>query len=242
MEKKEEYVVKTHGLFKDYKEKNVINNCNMNVKRGKIYCLVGQNGAGKTTLFKMLLGLTSPTQGTATVLGMDCKKDSLEILSRTGSLIETPIFYEHLSAKENLKIHLEYMKCKNTDKLENALEKVGLKDSSTQIVSSFSLGMRQRLAIARALINEPELLILDEPINGLDPVGIRGMRELFRELTSQGVTILMSSHFLTEVELIAEDIGFLCNGTIVQEVQTQDISKKNTGGLENYFMKVIQGE
>ena len=117
-----------------------------------------------------------------------------------------------------------------------------MKDSSTQIVSTFSLGMRQRLAIARALINEPELLILDEPINGLDPVGIRDMRELFRELTRQGVTILMSSHFLTEVELIAEDIGFLCNGTIVREVQTQDISKENTGGLENYFMKVIQGE
>lgn len=242
MVKKEEYAVKTHNLFKDYKEKNVINNCNMNVKRGKIYCLVGQNGAGKTTLFKMLLGLTSATQGTATVLGMDCNKDSLKILSRTGSLIETPIFYEHLSAKENLKIHLEYMKCKNADRTEEALEKVGLKDSSTQIVSTYSLGMRQRLAIARALINEPELLILDEPINGLDPVGIRDMRGLFRELARQGVTILMSSHFLTEVELIADDIGFLCNGTIVREVQTQDISKENTGGLENYFMKVIQGE
>ncbi|KSV57420.1 ABC transporter ATP-binding protein [Acetivibrio ethanolgignens] len=241
MIEEEVYAVRTHNLFKDYKEKNVISNCNMNVKRGKIYCLVGQNGAGKTTLFKMLLGLTSATQGTAIVLGMDSEKDHLEILSRTGSLIETPVFYEHLSAKENLRIHLEYMKCNNADKIENVLEKVGLKDSSTQIVSTFSLGMRQRLAVARALIHEPELLILDEPVNGLDPVGIRDMRELFRELARQGITILMSSHFLTEVELVADDIGFLCNGTIVQEVPVQDISKENTGGLENYFMKVIQG-
>lgn len=241
MIEEEVYAVRTHNLFKDYKEKNVISNCNMNVKRGRIYCLVGQNGAGKTTLFKMLLGLTSATQGTAIVLGMDSEKDHLEILSRTGSLIETPVFYEHLSAKENLRIHLEYMKCNNADKIENVLEKVGLKDSSTQIVSTFSLGMRQRLAVARALIHEPELLILDEPVNGLDPVGIRDMRELFRELARQGITILMSSHFLTEVELVADDIGFLCNGTIVQEVLVQDISKENTGGLENYFMKVIQG-
>lgn len=177
MIEEEVYAVRTHNLFKDYKEKNVISNCNMNVKRGKIYCLVGQNGAGKTTLFKMLLGLTSATQGTAIVLGMDSEKDHLEILSRTGSLIETPVFYEHLSAKENLRIHLEYMKCNNADKIENVLEKVGLKDSSTQIVSTFSLGMRQRLAVARALIHEPELLILDEPVNGLDPVGM----QLFRK-------------------------------------------------------------
>lgn len=242
MERKEEYIVKTYNLSKVYNEKSVINNCNMSVKKGKIYCLVGQNGAGKTTLFKILLGLTSATQGRAKVLGMDCKKNSLEILARTGNLIETPIFYEHLSARKNLKIHLEYMNCKDADKIEGILDKVGLKDSADQSVSTFSLGMRQRLAIARALVHEPSLLILDEPINGMDPVGIRDMRELFRKLSEQGVTILMSSHFLSEVELVADDIGFLVNGTIVREVQSQDIAQQNAGGLEDYFMKVIKGE
>ena len=243
MELKDVYIVKTNNLSKSYNKKTVINSCNMSVKKGRIYCLVGQNGAGKTTLFKILLGLTSATQGTATVLGMDCKNESLEILARTGSLIETPVFYEHISARKNLKIHLEYMDCKDADKkIESILEKVGLKDSADQHVSTFSLGMRQRLAIARALVHEPSLLILDEPINGMDPVGIRDMIELFRNLSEQGVTILMSSHFLSEVELVADDIGFLVNGTIVREVQSQDISQQNAGGLEDYFMKAIQGE
>lgn len=242
MENKEEYIVKTYNLSKNYNKKTVINSCNMSVKKGRIYCLVGQNGAGKTTLFKILLGLTSATQGTARVLGMDCKKDSLEILARTGNLIETPVFFEHLSARKNLNIHIEYMGCKDADKIESILEKVGLKDSADQHVSTFSLGMRQRLAIARALVHEPSLLILDEPINGMDPVGIRDMRELFRKLSEQGVTILMSSHFLSEVKLVADDIGFLNNGTIVREVQLQDISKQSVGGLEDYFMKMIQGE
>lgn len=239
---KEEYAIKTYNLSKTYNEKVVINSCNMNVKKGRVYCLVGQNGAGKTTLFKILLGLTSATQGSATVLEMDCKKDSLKILARTGNLIEAPIFFEHLSARKNLKIHLEYMGCKDIDNIESTLEKVGLKNSVDQQVSTFSLGMRQRLAIARALVHEPSILILDEPINGMDPVGIRDMRDLFRKLSEQGVTILMSSHFLSEVELVADDIGFLVNGTIVREVQSQDISQQNAGGLEDYFMRVIQGE
>ena len=131
MELKDVYIVKTNNLSKSYNKKTVINSCNMSVKKGRIYCLVGQNGAGKTTLFKILLGLTSATQGTATVLGMDCKNESLEILARTGSLIETPVFYEHISARKNLKIQLEYMDCKDADKkIESILEKVGLKDSA----------------------------------------------------------------------------------------------------------------
>lgn len=242
MKQETEYAVKTHNLFKNYKEKAVIKNCNMSVKKGRIYCLVGQNGAGKTTLFKILLGLTSATQGKATVLGMDCKNNSLEILAKTGNLIEMPIFYEHLSARENLQIHLEYMESKDSDQIENALEKVGLRDSVEQQVSTFSLGMRQRLAIARALIHKPSLLILDEPVNGMDPVGIWDTRDLFRKLSKDGITILMSSHFLSEVELVADDIGFLVDGTIVREIQSQDISKQNAGGLEEYFMKVIKGD
>lgn len=125
------------------------------------------------------------------------------------------------------------------NRIEQVFEKVGIKDSADQLVSTFSLGMRQRLAIARALVHEPDLLILDEPINGMDPVGIREMRDLFHKLSKQGVTILMSSHILSEVELIADDIGFLVGGTIVKEMQSQDILNQHSGGLENYFMKII---
>lgn len=241
MKQEDEYAVKTHNLFKNYKEKAVVKNCNMSVKKGRIYCLVGENGAGKTTLFKILLGLTSANQGTATVLGMDCKNDCLKILAQTGNLIEMPIFYEHLSARENLQIYSEYMESKDSQ-IESALEKVGLCDFAEKQVFTFSLGMRQRLAIARALIHKPSLLILDEPVNGMDPVGIRDMRDLFRKLSKQGITILMSSHFLSEVELVADDIGILVDGTIVREIQSQDILKQNAGGLEEYFMKVIKGE
>lgn len=241
MKIEEKYAVITRNLSKNYKEKEVLKCCNMHVKKGSVYCLVGQNGVGKTTLFKILLGLTSPTQGTAIVLGMECKKENLEILFKTGSLIEKPIFYEHLSAWENLRLHLEYYDSKNVNTIEKVLEEVDLKDSANQKVSTFSQGMRQRLAVARALAHEPRLLILDEPINGMDPIGIREMRVLFKNLSEKGITILMSSHFLSEVELVANDIGFLVDGTIVCEERMQDIKKQNAGGLEEYFMKVIKG-
>ncbi len=238
-EMKKEYVVEINNLSKDFKGKQVIKNCNMSVRKGSIYCLVGQNGAGKTTIFKILLGLISTFQGSAIVLGMDSKKNSLGILAKTGSVIENAVFYEHLSAAQNLKIYLEYMGIDDINRIEQVFEKVGIKDSADQLVSTFSLGMRQRLAIARALVHEPDLLILDEPINGMDPVGIREMRDLFHKLSKQGVTILMSSHILSEVELIADDIGFLVGGTIVKEMQSQDILNQHSGGLENYFMKII---
>lgn len=234
-----EFVIKTNHLSKDFGEKRVIKDCNMNVKQGSIYCLVGKNGAGKTTLFKILLGLTSATNGKAIILNVDSKVGNLDVLRRTGSIIDNPVFYENLSAKQNLKIHLEYMGIKDDDRIEKTLIKAGLKDITNRPVSTFSTGMRQRLAIARAIIHEPELLILDEPINGMDPLGIREMRELFHKLSDQGISILMSSHLLSEVELVADYIGFLNNGTLNCEVQTKDIKKSSPGGLEDYFIKVI---
>lgn len=170
--------VTTKQLKKTFNGKEIIRECNMSVEQGTIYGFLGKNGAGKTTVFKMLLGLLVPTFGEATILGMDSVKNNLEILRRTGSLIETPIFYEHLSAAQNLKIHLEYMSVEKGN-IEETLKMVGLQNVGTQPVSNFSVGMRQRLAIARALVHKPELLILDEPVNGLDPVGIKEMRELF---------------------------------------------------------------
>ena len=236
-----EPVVIIRGLTKAFGGHEVIHNCSMTVEKGTIYGFLGKNGAGKTTVFKILLGLLQPSAGEATVLGMDSVKQNLEILKRTGSLIETPIFYEHLSATENLQIHLDYMGIANSD-IIGTLEMVGLPKVGTQPVSTFSLGMRQRLAIARALVHKPEVLILDEPVNGLDPVGIKEIRELFSNLVAeQKITILLSSHILSEIEQIANRIGVIVNGTIVQEVIPQEIRKRYPGGLEEYFMTITKG-
>ncbi|MCQ4637574.1 ATP-binding cassette domain-containing protein [Anaerovorax odorimutans] len=233
--------VQTKNLCKTFNGKEVIKNCNMSVESGTIYGFLGKNGAGKTTVFKLLLGLLKPTMGQATVLGMDSVQNNLEILKRTGSLIETPVFYEHLSAFDNLQIHLEYMNSPCTD-IKDTLEAVGLFNVGTQPVSAFSLGMRQRLGIARAIIHRPDLLILDEPINGLDPVGIREMRGLFKRLANQeGLTILLSSHILSEIEQIADRIGILAEGSILQEISPQEIKEKYPSGMEDYFMSITNG-
>ena len=179
--------------------------------------------------------------GKVQVLGMDIVSERSSILSEIGTLIETPIFYEHLSATENLKIHLAYMGKEDGD-IADILSKVGLNDTGVQPVSTFSLGMRQRLAIARAIIHKPKLLVLDEPINGLDPMGIREMRDLFIKLVkTQGMTLLISSHILTEIEHIADTIGVIVNGTIVREVSMAKVKAEYPSGLEDYFMDIMTG-
>lgn len=236
-----ELVVQTKNLSKSFDGKEVIRNCTMSVKRGSIYGFLGKNGAGKTTVFKILLGLLNPSMGEVTVLGMDSVRNNLDILKRTGNLIETPIFYEHLSAIQNMQLHLDYMGVVNAD-IAGTLELVGLPNVGEQSVSTFSLGMRQRLGIARALVHKPELLILDEPINGLDPVGIKEMRQLFCNLVKQtGITILLSSHILSEIEQTADCIGVIVDGTVVQEISPQEIRKQYPNGMEDYFMAITNG-
>ena len=232
--------IAVHGLSKSFDGKEVIQSCNMTIEKGTIYGFLGSNGAGKTTVFKMLTGLLVPTMGTMTVLGLDVTKQNTALLSRIGSLIETPIFYDHLSATENLQIHLAYMS-KDGD-IEGTLRNVGLPNTGEQPVSTFSLGMRQRLAIARAMVHNPELLILDEPVNGLDPMGIRDIRKLFIDLVqNKGMTILISSHILSEIELLAEKIGVIANGTVLEEAMIEDIKEGNPNGLEDYFIKLVGG-
>ena len=234
-------VISANNLTKAFLGKEVIRNCTFSVEQGSIYGFLGRNGAGKTTMLKLLLGLLKPSAGTASVLGLDSVRDNEAILRRTGSLIETPIFYEHLSAADNLLLHLAYMGIEDTD-VESTLCRVGLPGTGSQPVSTFSLGMRQRLAIARAIIHRPEVLILDEPVNGLDPVGMKAMRILFRRLVQEeGMTILMSSHFLSEIEQIADRVGVIVDGTVVQEAEMADIRKQHPSNMEDYFISLIQG-
>ncbi|AZV42928.1 ABC transporter ATP-binding protein [Peribacillus asahii] len=233
--------VKVENLTKTFDGNEVIKNCNMNVQKGTIYGFLGANGAGKTTVFKMLSGLLTPTMGNAQVLEMDVRSQRSEILRNIGTIIETPVFYEHLSATENLEIHLAYMEDNDTD-IASVLTKVGLNDTGKQPVSKFSLGMRQRLAIARAIIHKPKLLILDEPINGLDPIGIREMRELFLDLVkNQDMTLLISSHILSEIEHIADTIGVIVNGTVIREISLAEVKAESPNGLEEYFMDIMTG-
>ena len=228
------------NLTKVFDGKEVLRGCNLTVQSGTIYGLLGANGAGKTTMFKLITGLLSPTAGNIKVQGETLSIDKKDFLRKMGILIETPVFYDHLSARENLEIHLSYME-HSFEKIEQVLEMVGLGDTGKQPVSKFSLGMKQRLAIGRAISHSPQILILDEPINGLDPMGIRQIRNLFLSLAKDGMTLLISSHILSEIEHIADVVGVLTNGNVVQEVAISEIKKQYPNGLEEYFFQIMSG-
>ena len=232
--------VEIRNLTKVFDGKEVLRGCNLTVQSGTIYGLLGANGAGKTTMFKLITGLLSPTAGNIKVQGETLAIDKKDFLRKMGILIETPVFYNHLSARENLEIHLSYME-HSFEKIGQVLEMVGLGDTGKQPVSKFSLGMKQRLAIGRAISHSPQILILDEPINGLDPMGIRQIRNLFLSLAKDGMTLLISSHILSEIEHIADVVGVLTNGNVVQEVAICEIKKQYPNGLEEYFFQIMSG-
>lgn len=232
--------VEIRNLTKVFDGKEVLRGCNLTVQSGTIYGLLGANGAGKTTMFKLITGLLSPTAGNVKVQGETLSIDKKDFLRKMGILIETPVFYNHLSARENLEIHLSYME-HSFEKIGQVLEMVGLGDTGKQPVSKFSLGMKQRLAIGRAISHSPQILILDEPINGLDPMGIRQIRNLFLSLAKDGMTLLISSHILSEIEHIADVVGVLTNGNVMQEVAICEIKKQYPNGLEEYFFQIMSG-
>lgn len=238
---KSESIIVIRNLAKKFDNTFVVKDSNMTVPKGCVYGFLGANGAGKTTIFKMLTGLLSPTNGTIEVLGLDVIKDREEVLRSIGSLIEAPVFYEHLSAAENLALHLDYMGTEGFG-VETVLDMVGLNGVGSKPVSKFSLGMRQRLGIARAFIHKPVILILDEPINGLDPMGIRDMRNLFLALIQKhGMTILLSSHILSEIEHTADMVGVIVNGTVVKEISLEQIKGQSDIRLEEYFFNIMSG-
>lgn len=201
-----EKILKVRNVAKAFDGREMIHGMNLSVERGMIYGLLGVNGAGKTTTFKMITGLLRPDSGEIIFSGTSVSGQDKEFLREMGILIETPVFYEHLSARENLELHL------------------------------------QRLAIARAISHEPKLLVLDEPVNGLDPVGIRQMRELFLSLAREsGMALLISSHILSEIEHVADRVGVLADGSIAKEVSMAQVRKDCPEGLEDYFFNIMRG-
>ena len=227
------YILKTNNLIKAYNGKEVVSNVNMNIKKGEIYGFLGPNGAGKTTIMKMITNLVKPTSGEIEVFGEKLIDTSYEILKRLGTIIEYPVFYERLTGRENLELHCEYMGYYDKKAIDKALDLVNLKSIDNKLVKNFSLGMKQRLGIARAITTKPELLILDEPINGLDPIGIKELRNLFKMLSKEyGITILLSSHILGEIEQMADTIGVINNGRLIEEVSMKSIREGNTEYIE----------
>lgn len=236
-----EKILKVRNVAKAFNGREMIHGMNLSVERGMIYGLLGVNGAGKTTTFKMITGLLRPDSGEIIFSGTSVSGQDKGFLREMGILIETPVFYEHLSARENLELHLQYMGC-GVDKIEEVLNRAGLQNTGRQPVSKFSLGMRQRLAIARAISHGPKLLVLDEPVNGLDPVGIRQMRELFLSLAREsGMALLISSHILSEIEHVADWVGVLADGSIAKEVSMAQVRKDCPEGLEDYFFNIMRG-
>jgi ABC-2 type transport system ATP-binding protein len=228
-----EYILRTTNLSKKFKDKEVIENVNMNVKKGEIYGFLGPNGAGKTTIMKMVVNLVKPSVGEIEVFGEKLTDKSYEALKRMGSIIEYPVFYDKLTGRENLELHCEYMGYYDKSAIDKALDLVNLKGIDSKPVKEFSLGMKQRLGIARAIITKPELLILDEPINGLDPIGIKEMRDILKMLNKEyNITILISSHILVEIEQVADTIGIINNGRLVREVSMDSIREGNLEYIE----------
>ena len=223
----------TDRLTKTIDGRDLVRDVNIHVKKGEIYGFLGPNGAGKTTVMKMITNLWKPTRGEVWLFGERLTPGSYEVLRRMGSMIEFPGFYDHMSGADNLRLHCEYMGYRHPGSVEEALSVSGLLKAAEKPVKSYSLGMKQRLGIARAILCRPELLILDEPTNGLDPAGIRQFRELFRMLRSEyGITIMISSHMLSQVESIADTIGIIHRGNLMEEISMKEISLKNTAYIE----------
>lgn len=226
-----EMMLQTTELCKSFKNQKAVKKVSLNIAKGKIYGLLGPNGAGKSTTLKMITGILKPTAGEIYFNGKPWSRD---VLSEIGALIEHPPIYENLSARENLKVRSLLL---NTDakRIDKVLQTVSLTNTGKKKAGQFSLGMKQRLGIAMALLGEPKLLILDEPANGLDPIGIEELRELIRSFPAQGITVILSSHILSEVQLTADYIGIISDGILGYEGPL-----KQEQNLEELFMDVVK--
>ena len=220
-------VLKTYNITKKYGEQLAVDNVNMTIKKGDIYGFIGQNGAGKTTLIRLITGLIHKSGGEIELLGANEENELNKARTMVGSLIESPSFYTNMTARENLEVSRLVRNIPGNKCIDEVLELVGLKDVEKKKVKNFSLGMRQRLGIANALMGNPKLLILDEPINGLDPMGIVEIRELLKKINKEkDMTILISSHILSELSELATTYGIISNGKLIEEITAKQLSEK----------------
>ena len=220
-------VLKTYNITKKYGEQLAVDNVNMTIKKGDIYGFIGQNGAGKTTLIRLITGLIHKSGGEIELLGANEENELNKARTMVGSLIETPSFYTNMTARENLEVSRLVRNIPGKKCIDEVLELVGLKDVEKKKVKNFYLGMRQRLGIANALMGNPKLLILDEPINGLDPMGIVEIRELLKKINKEkDMTILKSSHILSELSELATTYGIISNGKLIEEITAKQLSEK----------------
>lgn len=227
-----DYVLETVHLSKRYKSQWALKDVNMHVERGDIYGFVGENGSGKTTVIRLATGLIFPTEGSVSLFGVSgASEEILQVRKKVGAIVETPSIYMNMSAKVNLQMQSEILglQLQNDDKIKEVLQEVGLLElyENKKNAGNFSLGMRQRLGIAMALLGDPELIILDEPMNGLDPAGIVEIRELILQLNKErGITFLISSHILTELALVATKYGIISKGKLVKEITAEELKKQ----------------
>ena len=223
-----EYILETQNLEKKYKKTKAVDNLSMHIQKGAIYGLIGRNGAGKTTLIRLICGLQKPTSGTYTIFNIpNTDKKIIKARKRMGAIVETPSIWLDATAEDNLKEQYKVVGLPNYDNLNEILKLVNLAETGNKKAKNFSLGMKQRLGIAIALVGNPDILILDEPINGLDPEGIIQIRELILKLNKEkGITFLISSHYLDELSKIATHYGFVNKGKIIQEISKQDLEQK----------------
>lgn len=229
-----EIVLETNNLEKRYKDFKALNHANIHIEKGSIYGLIGKNGAGKTTLIRIVCGLQEPTSGSYTIYGVDNSNSSItSVRKRMGAIIETPSIYGEMTARDNLIEQYKLVGMPSFDGIDEILKLVGLESTGKKKAKNFSLGMKQRLGIAIALASNPDFLILDEPINGLDPQGIIEIRELILKLNKEKrITILISSHYLDELSKIATHYGFLDNGAIIKEISSEELMKKMEHKIE----------
>ncbi|AIQ62135.1 bacitracin ABC transporter ATP-binding protein [Paenibacillus stellifer] len=226
-----ETIIQTTELVKAYRGRLAVDHLNLSIGKGEIYGFLGPNGAGKTTTIRMLLGLIAPTEGHIEIFGRDLRKERLDILRRVGSLVESPSYYGHLTAEQNLEAIRRILGTPKR-RIAEVLDIVSLKGEENRPVKGFSLGMKQRLGIASALLNDPELLILDEPTNGLDPSGIQEIRSLIQSLPQRyGMTVLVSSHLLSEIEQMAGTVGIISQGSMICQDTIEGLRKRSAGEI-----------
>ena len=228
------------NISKAYAATPVLEGCSLQVPDGAIYALAGRNGAGKSTLLKLAAGFLCPDIGEIRIQGKQTWENRESIQKDIGTLIDVPVFYEHLSAAENLKLQQAYQKT-DTD-IGGILEKVGLSGISEKPVSAFSTGMRQRLAIARALLHNPRVLLLDEPLNGLDPLGAEELRSLFVSLAEEGKTLLITSHILSDISAMADTVGILSGHRICREFDMEQYRGSRKEAFEQEVLAAMKGE